>query len=222
MNPPQKYFPRKGGVSGKGIPIGTILLAGFFAALAAPLGFAQVIYTYSGNHFASFQNGEPPSGAYTTGMGVSGFFEVATAFTPFAGYNFTPLSYEFTDGRNLFSSEFPAGSAYFEIVTDASGTIDWWNIQLRDEPSPGNVRAITTSSPGAFLGQDNGIITQTTIDGEGSFDTGWINSQPGSWTLAVVPEPGVSGLMLAGVILLGFTTHRVKRRCVPESTAAKL
>ena len=220
MNLPQKQYPRNLRAFVNRIRIGTILLAGFLAALAAPLSSAQVTYTYTGNHFANFQDGEPPSGAYTTGMSVSGFFEVATAFTPFVGYNFTPLSYEFTDGRNVFSSAFPAGSAYFEIVTDASGQIDWWNIQLRDEPSPGDVRQIMTGSPGPLVGQDSGVI-QVAIDGAASFDTAWINSRPGSWTVAVVPEPGTSTLMLAGFALLGFTTHRttrMKSRRVPQGS----
>ena len=198
MNPPQKQ-----------ISLSIILLAGLFAALAAPRSSARETYTYAGNHFTSFQYGDPPAGSYTTAMSVSGSFEVASAFTPFVGYNFTPLAYEFTDGRNLFSSASPAGSAYFEIVTNASGEIDWWNIQLRDEPTPGNIRQIMTGSPGALLGQDSGVI-QVSIEGAVSGDDGWINSQPGSWSVTAVPEPETYALMLAGLALLGCTARRRK------------
>ena len=189
-----------------------MLIAGLLAAVAAPRGSAQVTYTYTGNHFALFQDSEPPSGSYTTAMNVSGFFVVANAFTPFVGYNFTPLAYAFTDGRTVFnSSGSPAGSAYFEIVTDASGQIDWWNIQLRDEPSPGNIRGITTSSPAALTGQDSGVV-QVNIDSVISFDTGWINSQPGTWTATAAPEPASGALLLAGLSVLGGTARRRMRR----------
>lgn len=195
-----------------------ILFVGLFAALAAPLSSAQVTYTYTGNNFTNFQHGDPiPAGSYNTSMSVSGSFEVASVFTPFVGYNFTPLSYAFTDGRNLFTSAFPAGFAYFEIVTNASGQIDWWNIQLRDEPSPSNIRQIMTFSTGILSGQDSGLIQVN--NPPVSFDTAWINSQPGSWTAAVtpIPEPSTYALMLAGLGLLGFAARRRKQK---EAAAA--
>ena len=187
-------------------------MAGLLAAVAAPRGSAQVTYTYTGNPFALFQDGEPPSGSYTTAMSVSGFFVVANAFAPFGGGNFTPMAYEFTDGRTDFSSSgSPAGSIYFEVATDGSGLPDWWNIQLRDEPSPGNIRQIATSSPAASAGQDSGVV-QVNIGNVISFDTGWINSQPGTWTATAAPEPGSGALLLAGLSLLGGNARRRTRR----------
>ncbi len=189
-------------------PLRVILLAGLFAAVAVPPSSAQVTYTYTGNHFAFFQDGEPPSGSYTTAMSVFGFFVVANAFTPFVGYNFTPLAYEFTDGRTVFnSSGSPAGSAYFEIVTDASGQIDWWNIQLRDEPTPGNIRQIFAASTAPLTGQDSGVF-QVSLNDVPGFDTGWVNSLPGSWTVSAAPEPGSGALLLAALGLLGGTARR--------------
>lgn len=190
-----------------------VLLAGVLAALAAPLSSAQVTYSYAGNNFTTFQYGEPPEGSYTTAMRVTGSFQVASAFTPFVGYNITPLSYSFTDGRNVFSSASPVGTAYFELVADASGQIFFWNIQLRYEPTPGNVSQIMTD-----IGQDSGVIA-VTIDGNSSFDTAWVNSQPGSWSVAVspVPEPETYAMLLAGLGLLGFAA---RRRKVKETVAA--
>lgn len=182
---------------------------GFVLMLLSQVGNAlPVTYTYTGNNFTSFQNGEPPAGSYDTSMSVSGFFQVESALSPFVAYNFTPLSYSFTDGRNLFTSAAPPSTVYFEVVTNAFGQIDWWNIQLRDDSISGNTRQIMT-----FMGQDSGVI-QVTIDESLSFDTGWINSQPGSWSVAVsaVPEPGPYELMLGGLALLGFAARRRKRK----------
>ena len=212
MNPPQDQLPLNCGAFRKPAPIRVMLIAGLLAAVAAPPGSAQVTYSYTGNHFALFQDSEPPSGSYTTAMNVSGFFVVANAFTPLFGYNFTPLAYEFTDGRTVFnSSGSPAASAYFEIVTDASGQIDWWNIQLRDEPTPGNIRQIFAASTAPLTGQDSGVF-QVSIDNVISFDTGWINSQPGTWTATAAPEPASGALLLAGLSVLGGTARRRTRR----------
>jgi hypothetical protein len=205
-------------VAGRVFRTAILLLAGVSAALTAPLSYANVTYTYTGNNFAGFQYGDLPPGEYDKSMSVSGSFEVASAFEPNHGYNFKPLSYAFTDGRNRLTSASPAGSAYFEIFANASGQIDWWNIQLRDEPSTGNIRQIMTGSTAILSGQDSGVIQVS--DPSVQFDTGWINSSPGSWTFttaAPIPEPETYAMMMAGLGLLGFLARRRRQK---EAVAA--
>lgn len=108
----------------------------------------------------------------------------------------------------MLSSAAPPTSAYFEIATNAAGQIDYWNIQLRDEPSPGNVRSITTGSIAPFTGQDSGVI-QVSINDVITFDTGYVNSQPGSWNVSAVPEPSICALLACGS--LGSLAFRYRK-----------
>lgn len=167
-------------------------LAGLLlAASAAPPASAGVVYTYTGAVFTGLQDSDPPSGSFTTSMRVSGFVEVASEIPPFFAGNLTPVSFWFTDGRNVFTSEAPPGTVIFhDFVTDGSGHIESWNVWLQQDSGPGDTRRLLSGALGPGVGHDEGIIMVPF--GEGSQgDAGWNNSQPGSWTRASTDVPGL-------------------------------
>src|SRR5262245_1837598 len=90
---------------------------------------ASTIYTYTGNLFTIFQGPVPVgvthiSGSFTLAAPLPANFALASLYT--AGI--PPLSINFTDGVNVFTS--PDINKDFQVETDASGNITRWEINL--------------------------------------------------------------------------------------------
>ena len=161
---------------------------------------ANVIYTYTGNDFNGIRNDNPPSGTYSTFMDVSGVFEIANPLPPNTPLGpITPLSYSFTDGRNVFTNSTPnLGGITFDVGTDALGKINTWDIGINQNYALPDQRAIgTTNSPGTVV--DGGFISfsnsPTTLR-----DNGEIRNNPGIW---VGPPPLSCSSILQRSFLFG-------------------
>jgi hypothetical protein len=161
----------------------------FLCVAYAPPASGNTIYTYTGNPFTIFA---PPLPA-----GVSGITGSFTLSNPLGANNngaaafFTPLSFSFSDGATVLTQTNTA-SAVFEVHTDATGAISFWQINLS---APGV--DLATVNTGSRSTEDRALYTGGTTWGRNQ-------QSPGTWTsstAAVVPEP--SSLILLSSGLLG-------------------
>lgn len=174
------------------VSVGPILLLGILAT--GVLTADPVTYTYTGQPF------QFASGPYTTSDFVSGYFTVPTPLADGSVFDFTPTTYSFSDGVQTISSANSPRVLEFNGITDSSGHIYGWEIDLEI----GNDQISTVSEFG-----DTDYYT----DSAGAFGEGTnfaiILPTPGSWVMSddtsPMPEPGnvaVIGLGLVGIELV--------------------
>ena len=163
---------------------------------------ADVIYTYTGNHFASVSNeNAPPAPQYTKTDSVSGNFTLLTAL----GDNLplttiAPTSFSFTDGVQTLTNSTPGvGPVGFQIATNAAGLPLDWSIVVNLITSIISERIDTQTISGVI-----DIGEQSTPNGD--TNGGVITNTLGMWTVSTVPAPvagaGGPGLLAAGLAFL--------------------
>src|ERR1700760_996179 len=94
-------------------------------AVSTPL-FADSIYSYTGNNFTDVYGSEP----YTTSDSIQGSITTATALAPGSFNFFFGLpAFSFFDGLHTIDQT-NADFALFILLTDASGNIVDWSVNL--------------------------------------------------------------------------------------------
>ena len=170
-------------------------------ALTMSVAHADVVLTYTGPTFSSVSGGQ-----YTTSQRITGTLTLDNRLDPIYYIHTTGatvaqsriLDFSFTDGVQTITKGDPTISVnYFYIKTDATGAnvidadsgfqIVWGNGTRAIEDSVLDRPEVTAYFPG------NAASTFNTY---------------GTWTVAVVPEPGTYAMMLAGIAALGFMARR--------------
>ena len=178
----------------------TVVLVAALSALGAANANADVMYSYTGNHFTS------ASSPYTTSDSVNLSFTLASALgaslplTPVV-----PLTYTITDGVHTFTNSTvptPVLQA-FSLGTDATSMISLWDIQ------------ITSFSANITLFHQIGLSFTDVAKDLLTGSSGSVLDNPGAWTGPTpVPGPiagaGLPGLILACGGLLGWWRRRQK------------
>lgn len=165
---------------------GVVALTAFAALLCTPALAGSVTYTYTGNPYtSSFGDlGCPPDCA------LSGSFTVSSRL----GDNFngavTPASFYFSDG-GFFVSPLNAIFSQFDVVTNASGAIIQWNIQLNQAYDV----YLSTYNFGGGNSQDMSYYVGAQASNFGD---------PGTWSESgATPEPSSLLLLATGLLGLG-------------------
>lgn len=181
-----------------------LLVAGLVLALDM-LGTAQanadVIYTYTGNDFAT----APSPFSITDKVSATLTFAAALA----DNLNFVivnPIAFVISDVLGTLTNA-TASFGFFQISTDSSGNITEWFIEANQT----NVQDIATVN--TFPPQGTDIHDQANFLTVGGPVFAINSGVPGSWTLetvANVPEPGSLGLL--GSSLLALALIRGKRK----------
>jgi hypothetical protein len=187
-----------------------------FLVLPALCGAVPTTYTYTGVPYATTSNDDPPPGFYTTAMRVAGFITLQDAIAAntdtgtFFGDAPEVLAFSFNDGRFSYrKGEVIPFGAGFSLVTNASGDISAWRVNIFSElPAPGFSSAQFTAS------SDCGVASACDSASATAIATGLDSAQsfaPGTWTVASVPEPGIAALFVVGIAFVGFASYRVRR-----------
>ena len=145
-------------------------------------------YTYTGNDFTS------ASAPYTTGDSVQGSFTIATLGDNLALGPITPTNFSFTDGVTTYDQT-GNGVGYFDVETDASGSVVVWEIQIFGHGN--TVVDIYNFGTTRF---DIGANLGTGKEGQ--------SSAAGTWAVGTVPEPSTFVLIPTGLALAVLARKR--------------
>jgi hypothetical protein len=180
---------------------------------------ADSTYTYSGlGPFSSFCNGTYGTTPSCTG-GLTGSLVLSNALGDSFDGSVTPLSFSFTDGKNVkFTSSSSLGLVFFHFTTNSSGDIIAWGIIL-DQDNTVNHTCSDTASADSVLLADGSIFNGQYGDASCynipgvSFGAGSINLSnpaptPMSWSVTT-PEP--SSFLLVCLGLLGVVGLQLKK-----------
>ena len=162
---------------------------------------ADTIYTYTGNPFTVFSGLDvcPPV------CNISGSFTLASplaANLPFG--TITPTAFSFTDG----SITITGGGPRFEVATNSSGDISFWEIALGSgQPfGPGVCTSLDTVRDPTGTPQDNSLSVSCSSDA--FIGIALVNANPGRWSSSTL-EPGT--FILVGIGLLGIAGTVLRR-----------
>ena len=165
------------------------------------VGFAEIIYTYTGPYFTNF-SGSPQT--YNTSDRVTGYFTIAWGLpecpvgvpVEYCEVVFTPMSFSFSDGYQTIDYRTAGLSDNFEVILDSpSGSIWNWNIWMSTNTQYDS-RWISTAAWPSIGGDSAGWGNNS------GGANAWENGGYGYWTMQVIaPEPG--SLLLLGTGLLG-------------------
>jgi len=176
-----------------------LMVSALFVVGLATSARADTIYTYTGNNFTAFAGGY----ACSPECGVTGSFTLDQALSANINTPITPISYTFTDGNTVWTSN---NSVLWssQVITDSQAAIAGWELIFEINPDCG----IGCTMSELFTADSGGTIQDMTqLYPNGSFAAGAYNFYvPGVWTansIAATPEPSTVLLLATGLLGLG-------------------
>lgn len=214
-------------------PLRSVLILACALLSAVPIaGEAQVVYTYTGNTFTTFDQTSGYSGTnpFTASDAITGSFTVDTALSPNQTYifksEFNPptlpagFTFSFSNGYASVDSLLNSG-ANFQVITDSTGNIGDWYINVFAYPSGSSHDVVATATcntttntlcgANVYNNQDFAIDFQNS----GEQASGRVRNDPGTWTVSgvsAVPLPASGVLMLSGLLAIATGRPGRKRR----------
>ena len=196
-----------------------LVLIGFIAVSVTPGIAAPITYTYTGNTFGSLvsaTSGLPPAvtGPYTLNDRVEGFLVFEDDLTlPELSHEWqtaSPTTYRFTDGVQTLTPDNSTITFLFGGSSLLNGIGSLWSVWIEANSFLGR------------QGESNFITTYATLSA--SDDIGWQSGEygrvsqnpnpnrgnPGTWSIAKVPEPMTMLLLLIGVGPLFVVSRRYR------------
>lgn len=177
---------------------GLLVACASLLSFSATVNAASTTYTYTGNTFAI------ASSPYTKSDSVSGSITLANALADNLT-NFTtvsPTSFSFSAGTSTITNATATAGPVFAFKTDSNGDIfEWQVIVLIGSVSQFSIS--TNYYPSVYTPTDQVLKN-------GSF--GQIQYNPGTWTVASVPEPETYAMIMAGLGLMGVVARRRKNK----------
>ena len=171
--------------------VGAVIAQGL-ALLGSLAANAEVIYSYTGNHFTNV------SGPYTTSDMVTVSIELADPIVSPNLQRISPISFRFADGvREITDTD--TTSADFFVSTDSMANVSLWLMDA--DFSGGTIATANLGSPNLGIRD----VGQSFILDTGNIGVGVVTNDPGVWQLTPVPVPEPStlaGLGLLGVVFL--------------------
>jgi hypothetical protein len=169
---------------------------------------ANTIYSYTGNDFTDISYIANAFDIYTTNSSITGSFTVSTPLgANFDGTNFPLIDYTFSDGAQTLNNDNSTDNL-FEINTNAAGAITAWAIEII-----GSVSGVNYSDAIDVLN----LPPSLEIFDEGSIESpngafGYVDDDPGIWTVSQTPLPAAFPLFATGLGALGLFGWRRKRK----------
>ena len=166
-----------------------LLACGLFALRAHA---ATYTYTYTGNDFTY-------AVGYTTSMSVTGSFTLSSPLGDNMSLaTISPASFTFSDGKQTITNS-TGGIIFFEVATDASGDIDYWDIVVHH-----NMSEITTKNISGGTIRDEGDY-MTNPNANNTNDAGTWQGPP---VVSVTPEPASLALLGTGLFAAAAVVRR--------------
>lgn len=179
----------------------TAIIAIFMTAIpfASPLK-AETIYSYTGPFFNIFTDHNPPIGSYNSTHRVTVEFSVTDPLVDI-GPSLTlinPISFTISDGRRTLSSDMAIEYLQFLVITDSSGKITNWRIDLQEANANHFSLGDQYSQMRSSYYHDMGSVLEcVSADSTRCYvlngDSGSVNYPPNTWTM-VAPDSDGDGI----------------------------